>query len=324
MSAERPASARAVRTPSPPRAAGHVLVRGLPLAYHTWGSASAPPLVLVHGFQDHAQSWSRVAKRLCDRWFVVALDLRGHGESGWVGAGGDYHFYDYLNDVITVVDHLGLARFGLVGHSLGGNVTVFSTAMMPDRVSALVLLEGLGFQTHALSDTIGRLRRWQTSQQRGGLSLDVDGRRRARQQLVDVADAAERLRRYNERLDPEHALELAATFTEPFEDGVAWRFDPLHKVPAAKPYLFDEVAAAWKSLTMPVLSLYGDETSWVPPDIDARMALVPHLRSGVVERAGHNLHHDQPDVIADALARWMTDPAAPLPAGIREGRPPPT
>ncbi|MCK6548391.1 alpha/beta hydrolase [Myxococcota bacterium] len=311
-------------TSSIARAAGHVVVRGLPLAYHTWGDRSRPPLVLVHGFQDHAQSWSRVAKRLWDRWFVVAVDLRGHGESGWVGAGGDYHFYDYLHDLLSVVDHLELARFGLVGHSLGGNVTVFATAMAPERVSALVLLEGLGFQTHALTDTLGRLRRWHTSLRRGGIALDVEGRRATRQKLTDVADAAERLRRYNERLEPAHALELAETFTEPFEDGVAWRFDPLHKVPAAKPYLFDEVAAAWRGLSMPVLSLYGDETSWVPSDLDARIALVPDLRSGVVERAGHNLHHDRPEVIADAIARWMTDPTAPLPAGIREGRPPPT
>lgn len=300
---------------------GHTSVRGLRLAYHTWGDPSRPAIMLVHGFQDHGQSYARTARVLASRWFLVAPDLRGHGESGWVGEGGDYYYYDYLNDVLSIADAVGLQRFGLVGHSLGGNVAVGVTAIAPERVEALVLLEGMGFQTHDLDDTTHRLRRWHLSLHRDGIDHDVVGRRERRQVMSGLEEAAERLRRYNERLTVPHALELAATFAEAVPGGVAWRFDPLHKVPTAKPYLFDEVAAMWRALTMPVLSLYGTESPWIPDDLDRRLASIADVRSGLVEGAGHNIHHDRPELLAHAIELWMTDPRGQLPLGLREGLP---
>lgn len=303
------------------RTTARYTVRGLELAFHTWGAPAQPALVCLHGFQDHGGSWARTARLLSGRYFVIAPDLRGHGESGWVGAGGDYHFYDYFYDVAELLDHLRLPRFVLVGHSMGGNVASGVTSMLGERVQALVLLEGMGFQAHDLADTVNRLNRWAMTLRRDGINLDPAGRRRARQVMADLAEAADRLRRYNERLSEAHALELAATFTEEVEGGVAWRFDPLHKVPSAKPYLIDEVAAMWRAISCPTLSLYGSESPWIPDDLDRRLACIRELRSVLVDGAGHNVHHDQPEVLARVIERFVADPRAELPAGVREGRP---
>src|ERR1700756_5207636 len=55
----------------------------LRLHYVDWGNASAPPLLLVHGGRDHCRSWDWVARRLSDQYHIIALDLRGHGDSAW-------------------------------------------------------------------------------------------------------------------------------------------------------------------------------------------------------------------------------------------------
>jgi pimeloyl-ACP methyl ester carboxylesterase len=301
-------------------------VRGLRLAYHTWGDPAATPIVLIHGFQDHGKSFARAVASLSDRYYAIAPDMRGHGESGWVGSGGDYHFYDYFNDMMTLVDHLGLSRFGLVGHSMGGNVATGFASLMPGRVVGLVLLEGMGFVTHDLKDTVGRLVRWSTALRRGGVDLDVEGRRRSRQKMASVEEAANRLRQYNDRLPIDQARELAASFTEDADDGagaVVWRFDPLHKTPSAKPFLLEETSRMWRALDMPVLSLYGTESPWIAPDLATRHGFIRDVRIALVEGSGHNLHHDRPEVVARAIDFWMQADLRQglLPPGLRDGAP---
>lgn len=299
---------------------GRYGVRGLDLAYHAWGPPEAQPLLFIHGFQDHGQSFARVIAALEGQYLAIAPDLRGHGESGWVGAGGDYHFYDYFGDMLALVEHLGLETFGLIGHSLGGNIATGFASLVPGRVRALVLLEGMGYIAHDLADTVGRMTRWAQARRRDGLDEDVAGRRRRRPVMADLDEAAARLRRYNARLDWEHARALAASFSEPAESGagLVWRFDPLHKAPAAKPFLLEEASAYWRALEMPVLSLYGAESPMHPPDLPARHALIRDVRVGTVADAGHNLHHDQPVTVARAIAYWMGgDRTGDLPQGVR-------
>ncbi len=303
---------------------GTYRVRGLELAYHTWGEASRPAIVLLHGYQDHGLSYSRVANQLADEYYLIAPDLRGHGRSGWVGDGGEYYFYDYVHDVLRLVEHLELQTLALVGHSMGGNVATFTSSLLKERVTSVVLLEGMGFEPHNLADTVNRLVRWSSTLKREEIDGDRAQRKLSRQRMKDLDEASERLRRYNSRLTPEHALELAHTFAEPAPDGdgVMWRFDPLHKTPSAKPYVLEEASAIWSALSMPVLSLYGSESPWFPTDLGNRLARMKDVRSGIVEGAGHNIHHDRADVLARAIRAHLSEPNGAFPQGIRAGFPP--
>ena len=67
----------------------------LKLHYVDWGNPEAPPLLLVHGGRDHCRNWDWVAEDLRNDYHIIAPDLRGHGDSEWIGAGGYYHFADY-------------------------------------------------------------------------------------------------------------------------------------------------------------------------------------------------------------------------------------
>ena len=97
----------------------------------------------------------------------------------------------------------------------------------------------------------------------------------------------------------------------------------LHKVPSAKAYLVEEAKAVWRSLSMPVLSLYGSESPWMPADLAERITCLPRVRSWVVEGAGHNIHHDRPTILADTIDRFVRDPEQTFSPGLTSGLPSP-
>jgi pimeloyl-ACP methyl ester carboxylesterase len=262
--------------------------------------------VFLHGFFDHGLSFAPLIARLGVPLYCVCLDHRGFGDSDWIGAGGYYYFPDYWQDVLCLVDHLGLDRFGLVGHSMGGGIATGVAALVPSRVTAMVLLEGMGPPYHDPTDVIGRLDRWIDGVRREDMAKDVAGRRASRAVMPSVEDAVAKLIRSNPKLSREIATELAGTFTEAVPGGVVWKVDPLHRTQSPKPFLKEEIEPMWRALTMPVMSVYGVDSPWIPEDLPYRHSCLPNVRAVMIEGAGHNLHHDQPDRIADLVTEWMT------------------
>src|SRR6516164_7885103 len=94
-------------------------VNGLTLNYLEWGRAGAPPIVCVHGYTGSADAFNALARHLQDRYRILALDVRGHGESAWSPNGG-YRYADQASDLAAFAKHLGLDKFVLVGTSMGG------------------------------------------------------------------------------------------------------------------------------------------------------------------------------------------------------------
>lgn len=294
-------------------------VRGLPVAYSSWGlTPGASEIVLCfHGFLDHGDSFAPLAEVLAQRLPVVALDFRGFGRSGWIGDGGYYHFMDYVADVERLHTHLGSPAVHLLAHSMGGSVATTFTSVRPEAVRSLVMLEGMGPPREDLSGAPSRLRRWVDALAEAPVSGDVAARRATRKPMRDVEDAAQRLCRTNPRLSPERARALAEYGTEPHDTGgVVWRFDPLHRTPGARPFNAEEYAHHWREVKAPVLSLYGDDTEWALGDLAERHGLLADCVVGVVAGSGHNLHHDQPAVVAEAASRWIAGDRR-LPDGVR-------
>lgn len=283
---------------------GDYHVRGMRLAYHTWGAPTSPAVLVLHGFMDHGRAYAPAIDLLEREFFVIAPDLRGHGASEWVGAGGYYHFYDYFYDVRVLFETLGVERFSIVGHSMGGSVSTGVAALSGSRVERVMLLEGMGPPFSKLTDTVERLTQWSESLGWARVSGDVAERRTKRRVMTDVEDAASKLRGMNPRLDPAIARRLASTFTEPYEGGVVWCYDPLHRTPAAKPFVEEEARAFWSAVTMPVLSLYG-EHGWAPDHLEERHAALADVRTGRVLGAGHNIHHDKPATVARLIDAFI-------------------
>jgi pimeloyl-ACP methyl ester carboxylesterase len=114
---------------------------GLTLAAEAWGEPGGFPVLALHGWLDNAASFELLAPRLEDAE-VVALDLAGHGLSGFRSPDASYNLWQDVGDVLEVVDRLGWQRFALLGHSRGAAIAMLFAGTFPERVAKLALIEG--------------------------------------------------------------------------------------------------------------------------------------------------------------------------------------
>jgi pimeloyl-ACP methyl ester carboxylesterase len=108
--------------------------------YTDWGRRKAPAVVLLHGVTGHARGWDSLARALAPDFRVLALDQRGHGDSD-APADDDYRVSAMAADVRAFADALGLDRFALLGHSMGGRVAIAFAGDQGDRLDRLVLVD---------------------------------------------------------------------------------------------------------------------------------------------------------------------------------------
>lgn len=279
-------------------------VRGLKIHYLEWNSRTEEPLILVHGFLDHARSWTPFVAALEEQsskpiW-IIAPDCRGHGDSGWVGAGGYYHFPDYLFDLDSLIHALGVPTVTLVGHSMGGTISFLYTGTFPHRVRRLALIEGMGPLGLTFADAPGRMDKW-TSEVR-------NLKQQQHREYSSLEEAAKRLRRGNPRLSPELALQLARWGAKKNHDGKwVWKFDPLHRTTAPQPFYSGQALAFLRRIQCPVMFINGQRSRQTPrPDMPERLEAIKRRQVVEIENAGHMVHHDNPERLAEVILGFMT------------------
>jgi len=287
---------------------GRVTVNRISIHFLTWHppeNATAPPLILLHGFTDHAWSFlpfvesyfEKVAAAEMDPRDVVAVNLRGHGDSGWV-QGGYYHFPDYLLDILGVADAIGAERFSLLGHSMGGMAACLAAGAFPERLEKLILIEGVGPQAMQPGDAPQKFRQWAEDVKR------FDGRRHGSVESLDAAARSLRIRW--PRLSEAHARFLAETGTRKQPDGaLAWKSDPLHRTQSPQPFYLSQSRAFWERIACPVLFITGGESEFRHFDVSDRLRAFKDLRVEEIAGAGHMVHHEQPGQLAQAVAVFI-------------------
>lgn len=138
----------------------HLEVNGLRFHYLEWGKVDSEPMLLLHGFMGHAHVWDNVASAFAERYRVLALDQRGHGESGWSKEAA-YSIYDHYVDICGFVETLDLKDLNLIGHSMGGRNALLYAACAPQTVRRLVLVDARpgnsGEAAKALKDLVTSL-----------------------------------------------------------------------------------------------------------------------------------------------------------------------
>src|SRR5690348_257490 len=114
-------------------------VNGIRLAYEDVGRGD--PFVLVHGFTGSGREWTELVPELAEDRRVIAVHQRGHGSSSHTGDAASYTFDALVADFAALVDHLGLERFDVLGHSMGGLVAMRYAVEHPDRVRSLLPMD---------------------------------------------------------------------------------------------------------------------------------------------------------------------------------------
>jgi len=281
----------------------HVSQR-LRIHYVDWGNESAPTVVLVHGGRDHARNWDWVARDLRRDFHVIAPDLRGHGDSQWA-IGGMYAVADFVLDIANLIEALGEREIFLVGHSLGGAISLMYSGIHPERVRKLVAIEGLGPPPALLAKLRDRppsqrMREW--IEQMRGLAA------RQPRRYATLEDAAARMREENEFLSDEQARHLTIHSVNRNEDGTfSWKFD--NYVRSFAPYRFDvdDMRALWARIECPTLLVRGADSWASDPEQDGRIQPFQNARLETVPKAGHWVHHDQLDAFLAAVRAFFAE-----------------
>src|SRR5215475_6087891 len=112
-----------------------IALGSLNIHYRQAGEEDSPPLIVLHGLGGKAEEWDHISLALADRYHVLVLDQRGHGESSWPG---EYSFELMRDDLAEFADALALRRFTLIGHSMGGTVAYLFAEKWPERIIQLV------------------------------------------------------------------------------------------------------------------------------------------------------------------------------------------
>ncbi len=249
--------------------------------------------------------------RLVPHGRVLAPDLRGHGDSDWIGAGGYYHFFDYLADIDELVTRAIGTRtpIVLVGHSMGGSIAGYWAGMRPGARPRARADRGPRATRRGRCDDPGPHRGVDRSVARCARSRARDGLGRRRRAPAAPprrqAGRGDRARRW-----------LALHGTRAVDGGVTWKHDPLHATMGPYPYRLDVAMQFWRRVTCPVLCIDGAESRLNLADDERtrRRAVFASCRHAVIAGAGHAVPRHAPAEVARLIAEHCreapADPAA--------------
>ena len=263
----------------------------LRLNYVDWGNPTAPPMLLVHGGLDHCRNWDWVAKHFRDEYHIIAPDLRGHGDSEWM-IGGAYNQLDYLYDITQLLHQKGMDPVTIIGHSMGGAISLLYAALYPHKVKELVVIEGLGPSPdmeakHAKKVKSDQIRKWMENLRKSSGRLT--------RRYPTLEDAVQRMKNENPHLSDEQARHLTIFGSNQNEDGTySWKFDNYARFFEFGGRPTQETRELWGDVICPTLLVRGVESWASDPVKDGR---VKHLKCPVqveaFEGAGHWVHHDK-------------------------------
>src|SRR5881392_2902265 len=114
-----------------------VNVNGLRIHYLEWGASEKQPLIMLHGIGRVAHTFDHIAPHFAANYHVMAVDMRGHGDSDWDPRGA-YLVEDYTKDIEGLAGQLHLRNIVIWGNSTGGRVAQVFAGLHPDLVAAVI------------------------------------------------------------------------------------------------------------------------------------------------------------------------------------------
>lgn len=265
---------------------GTVDVDGTPIHYLEWGDPEAPGLVFVHGGAAHAHWWSFLAPLFSADHHVIALDMAGHGDSGRRDA---YPIEAWARDIVAVIASVhGGGRPVVIGHSMGGFVTIATAALNPDALAGIVVLDSPVIREDPEVE-----------------AARVSNVFRAPKVYADREEMVARYRTIpgQDHYEPYILDHVARHSIMEVEGGYTWKFDA-------------RVFSPWRNVITDLLplvncrvALFRAEHGLVTPDIGDFMYEQLGRIAPVVEipEAGHHMMLDQPLLLLTALRTLLAD-----------------
>ena len=271
-------------------------IRGVQYSVTEWGDRSAPLFFYLHGWGDTGSTFQFVVDALSRAWHVVAPDWRGFGHSSVECT--SYWFPDYLADLHELLAIYSSDRPArIVGHSMGANIAGLYAGTMPERVQALVNVEGFGLADSDPADAPKRYRQW----------IDEAHAVPAFTRYADWQALAARIAKRNPRMNAAQADFVAREWGAECGHGrVELRADPRHKLPNPVLYRRAEAEACWQAITADVLLVTGARSALAERFAAQGGASCPGDRTVVIDGAGHMPHFESPSDLAAAIESFLS------------------
>lgn len=277
---------------------------GLPLHLLEW-SEQGVPFLLLHGFGNEAHIYDDFAPHVAPYYRTLALDLRGHGDSGH----DPQQRYDYeyhVADLERATEALGIERLVLLGHSLGGRIAMRFAGKHPERMAGLVLVDSAP-ELDARGVMRIRLDTEKALSASGGAA--TIGSPAEYERMLSLAypaarpEALARMARHGLRRRPDGSFERK---TDPAFHAAA-RSMSAQEAAEREARTTRELWEALARVPCPTLVVRGAASDIVSPDVADRMVedVLPQARLAVVAHAGHSVMTDNPEGFAEAVCSFV-------------------
>jgi esterase len=259
-------------------------VNGLRIHYVDWGGEGKPPFVMVHGLDRVARTFDHLATRFTSKYRVLAIDMRGHGDSGW-DPQGRYLVEDHVGDLEGVVGQLELRDLVLWGNSTGGRVVQVFAGKHPELVSRVI------------SEDVGPERPRQIADNYA---------KRVQQEQAGWASQDEllaQLRKSNPRMSPAVLEPYVRYGTKKRADGrIEWKRDPQ----LVKGFVATELWRYVRNIKAPILYIIGGRSNIVPPETqDELRKTLPNAQLVTIPDVGHYPSDEKTDEVVTIVNRFL-------------------
>ncbi|KAL2086541.1 hypothetical protein ACEWY4_017600 [Coilia grayii] len=273
-----------------------------------WGPEEGRPVLCLHGWADNSGSFNTLVPLLPQEWRCVALDMAGHGLSSPRPPGVFYTFPAYVADVRRVVEALQWKKFSILGHSMGGNVGGMFSALFPEMVESLVLLDSYGFLPTDTKELPYVMRKGMLEM----VELEKSEREGRKERLYTYDRAMQRLMQANPKLTEQSAKHLLERGLKEVEGGFVFTRDIRVNLKNVTRISLEQSLELQSRIQARVLLLLADaglNKVFPLPEGCSEALMNGYQRNKnmkVITVAGdHHVHMNQPEAVAAIVTDFM-------------------
>ncbi len=269
----------------------YIDVNNLKIHYLEWGDIQNPTIILVHGIAQTCHSWDFIALGLSEKYRVIALDLRGHGDSDW-SSDNNYTLEAYSDDLHTIIEKLNITNFIIIGLSVGGKTSFTYASKHTDKIRALIIVDAAPENMQAGYKNMSKFMK-------------------QKDELDSIDEFIDRILKYNPRRTRQQARGSIIHNIKQLKNGKwTWKYDSFFRSPQRVVQNPDQTAKTlWNRLenvTCPALIVRGAQSDLVAGEITEKMALRMNNATLVtVENAGHLGPGDNPEGFQIAINNFL-------------------
>ncbi len=265
-------------------------VNGLRIHYLDWGASDKPPLIMLHGIGRVARTFDHIAPHFAPNYHVMAVDMRGHGDSDW-DPKGQYRVEDYMNDIEALAQQMSLRNIVIWGNSTGGRVAQVFAGLHPDLVAA-VIAEDVGPERPA--EIANRLNsRLKEEDEKGWASED---------------ELFAELKRANTRTADDILRAYVHYGSKRRADGrIVWKRDPA----IGNGFVPTELWRFVREIKSPIIYILGGLSTIVPAETQEQLKnVLTQVRIETIPGVGHYPSEEDPARFLAVADRFLSEAAA--------------